>query len=185
MADGSTENVLDGPPRSARRSTRLASRCPSGLCGNITYSAGGNEQIPFRGRGLKGGVVTTGSGTPGADAYRVFVQGTTGFVSIQSVRDDAEQRAKEFCARKHQTMESLAETTAKPPHILGNFPRVEIVFDCVAVPDAQPAIAGDDSRYIQLRNLKKLLDGGIQVEFDQEKAKILAQPMRNAPHAPE
>ena len=91
----------------------------------------------------KGGLYLPGSGTPGADAYRVFVQGTTGFVSIQSVRDDAEQRAKEFCARKHQTMESLAETTAKPPHILGNFPRVEIVFDCVAVPDAQPAFAGE------------------------------------------
>lgn len=65
------------------------------------------------------------------------------------------------------------------------FPRVEIVFDCVAVPDAQPAFAGDDSRFIQLTNLKKLLDGGIitQDEFNQEKAKILAQPMRNAPQA--
>jgi hypothetical protein len=38
--------------------------------------------------------VTTGSPTPGAEAYRVFIQGATGFVSIQSVRDDAEQRAK-------------------------------------------------------------------------------------------
>jgi hypothetical protein len=62
--------------------------------------------------------------SPLTEDCRVFVQGATGFVSIQSVRDDAEQRAKEFCARKHQTMESLAETTAKPPYILGNFPRV-------------------------------------------------------------
>jgi len=92
-------------------------------------------------------------------------------------------RAKEFCGRKKQTMESLVETTAKPPYILGNFPRVEIVFDCVAVPDAQPAFAGDDSRYMKLMNLKKLLDGGIitQDEFNQEKAKILAQPALHTP----
>jgi hypothetical protein len=108
----------------------------------------------FADAAYKGEFVTTGSGTPGAEAYRVFVQGATGFVPIQSVRDDAEQRAKEFCGREHQTMESLAETTAKPPYIFGNFPRVEIVFDCVAVPDAQPAYAGDDSRYIRLTNLK-------------------------------
>jgi hypothetical protein len=80
-------------------------------------------------------------------------------------------------------MESLAETTAKSPYILGNFPRVEIVFDCVAFPDAQPAFAGDDSRFIQLTNLKKLLDGGIitRDEFNQEKAKILAPTYAKCP----
>jgi hypothetical protein len=80
------------------------------------------NQSHFAGAVSKGEFVTTDSGTPGADAYRVFVQGATGFVSIQSVRDDAEQRAKEFCARKSPATESLAETTAKPPYFLGIFP---------------------------------------------------------------
>jgi hypothetical protein len=126
----------------------------------------------------KGETVTTGSGGPGNEAYRVFIQGATGFVSIQSVRDDAEQRAKEFCGRKGREMESLSETTAKPPYILGNFPRVEIVFDCVSVPAAASTVAGDDPKYTKLMNLKKLLDGGVltQEEFDREKAKLLSQP---------
>jgi hypothetical protein len=126
----------------------------------------------------KGESVTTGSPTPGAEPYRVFIQGATGFVSIQSVRDDAEQRAKEFCDRKGKTMESLSETTAKPPYILGNFPRVEIVFDCVEKPGSAMATAGDDAKYTKLTNLKKLLDSGVitQEEFDREKTKVLSQP---------
>ncbi|HWS69777.1 MAG TPA: SHOCT domain-containing protein [Steroidobacteraceae bacterium] len=163
----------------------LATLCFVGCAETSPIQPAATSKSHFAGAVYKGEFVTTGSGTPGADAYRVFVQGATGFVSIQSVRNDAEQRAKEFCGRKKQTMESLVETTAKPPYILGNFPRVEIVFDCVAVPDAQPAFAGDDSRYMKLMNLKKLLDGGIitQDEFNQEKAKILAQPALHPPQA--
>jgi hypothetical protein len=131
----------------------------------------------FEGAVYKGETVTTGHGMPGNEAYRVFIQGATGFVGIQSVRDDAEQRAKEFCDRKGKAMESLSETTAKPPYILGNFPRVEIVFDCVVTP-AATAEASDDPKYTKLISLKKLLDAGVitQDEFEREKAKILSQP---------
>jgi hypothetical protein len=131
----------------------------------------------FDGAVYKGTTVKVHDATPGREAYRVFQQGATGFVSIQSVRDDAEQRANDFCKRKTGgEMESLQETTANPPFILGNFPRIEIVFDCV--PNvASAAAVGDDPRYTKLVNLKKLLDGGVitQAEFDAEKAKILSQ----------
>jgi len=115
--------------------------------------------------------------TPGREAYRVFQQGATGFVSIQSVRDDAERRAKDFCKRRTGgVMESLQETTANPPFILGNFPRVEIVFDCVPNVESTAAV-DDDPKYRKLVDLKKLLDSGVitQAEFDAEKAKILHQ----------
>jgi hypothetical protein len=75
--------------------------------------------------------VTVSNGAPGAEEYRVFHQGATGFVSIQSVRADAEQRSTDFCDRKGKAMKALRETTSKPPHIMGNFPRVEIIFVCV------------------------------------------------------
>src|ERR1700675_4665882 len=85
----------------------------------------------FEGAVYEGKTVVTGTATPGSESYRVFIQGATGFVSIQSVRDDAEQRAKDFCGRKGKQWESLSETVSTPPYVLGNFPRVEIVFDCV------------------------------------------------------
>jgi hypothetical protein len=51
----------------------------------------------------------------------------------------AVQRAKEFCDRKGKVMESLTERTANPPYILGNSPRIEIVFDwCCSSLSAPP-----------------------------------------------
>jgi Short C-terminal domain len=124
----------------------------------------------------KGTTVVTGSGSPDSETYRVFVQGATGFVSIGAVREDAEQRARAFCDRKGKAVQSLSETTANPPYILGNFPRIEIVFDCVAMTAATRL--GEDPKYTKLANLKRLLDSGAltQAEFDSEKAKILNQP---------
>ena len=131
----------------------------------------------FEGAVYKGQTVTVNAGAPGNPTYRVFQQGATGFVSIQSVREDAEQRATAFCDRKGKVMESLTETTATPPYILGNFPRIEIVFDCIDKPGS-PASASGDDKYAKLAKLKQLLDSGAitQEEFNREKQKILAQP---------
>ena len=132
----------------------------------------------FDGAVYKGTTVTTKPAPAGAETYRVFIQGATTFVSMSSVRSDAEGRATEFCGRTGKEMESLTETTADPPYILGNFPRIEIVFDCIAksAPIALPAVT--DPKYTKLIDLKKLLDSGVitQAEFDAEKAKILSQP---------
>jgi hypothetical protein len=48
----------------------------------------------------------------------VFQEGSTGFVSIQSVRSDAEQRATAFCDGTGKVKLSPWETTANPPYIL-------------------------------------------------------------------
>ena len=131
----------------------------------------------FEGAVYKGQTATVGPGTPGATGYRVFQQGASGFVSVQSVRETAEQRANEFCGRKGKVMESISETTSTPPYILGNFPRVEIVFDCTDKPGV-PAAAPTEDRYVKIARLKQLLDSGAltQEEFEREKAKVLAQP---------
>ena len=141
-----------------------------------TIQPAASSKSGFEGAVFKGTTATVSTGTPGSEQYRVFQQGATGFVSLQSVRETAEQRAQEFCGRKGRTMESLQETTASPPYILGNFPRIEIVFDCVQGPLASQT--RDDPKYAKLVNLKKLLDGGVitQAEFDTEKSKILSQP---------
>jgi hypothetical protein len=63
--------------------------------------------------------------------------------------------------------------------ILGNFPRVELVFECVPKSNTGPAAeAVSPSKYDKLASLKKLLDSGAltQAEFDRENAKLLAEP---------
>jgi hypothetical protein len=113
--------------------------------------------------------------TPGAEVYRAFYQGGSGFVSVSSVREAVEEMATKHCARKGKTVNPLQETTSKPPHIFGNFPRVEWLFECK---DSAPANAlgptGID-KLGQIERLKKLLDSGAlsQQEYEREKAKIL------------
>ena len=129
----------------------------------------------FDGTMYEGRIVTVGRATPGATQYRVFQQGASGVVSINSVREDAEKRAIDFCDRKDKAMEPVTETTSPPDAAPGNFPRVEIVFDCVdkaSPPSAVPTAADKDA---MLQRLKNLLDTGVltQAEYDREKAKLL------------
>ena len=132
----------------------------------------------FEGAAYAGETVELEKATPGAQQYRVFQQGATGFVSVQSVRDGAEEVASNFCGRKGKTFRGVSETASKPPHILGNFPRVELVFECTDKPNATTAPAPSTGKYEKLATLKKLLDSGAitQSEFEREKAKVLAEP---------
>ena len=71
---------------------------------------------------------------PISEQYRIFEQSATGYGSIPEARDQAEPRAKDFCRSKNKVMKTLKEITSTPPHILGNWPRIEIIFVCVDRP---------------------------------------------------
>ncbi|MCG2608600.1 SHOCT domain-containing protein [Acinetobacter sp. SM34] len=109
-------------------------------------------------------------------SYRIFRQAATGFVSLSTVRANAEQASIAFCERKNETMHGLSETAAKPPYILGNFPRIELVFECVEKTENRNHHLAA-TKYEKLTVLKKLLDDGVltKQEFEQEKAKVLAE----------
>lgn len=62
--------------------------------------------------------------------YRIFNQGSSGFVSADANLQDAKTRAREFCSDKDLRYRPLIETVSTPPHVLGNFPRAEVVFEC-------------------------------------------------------
>lgn len=111
-----------------------------------------------------------------SDAYRIFHQGATGFVSVQSVRGSAENRAKRFCDDKGLRYELLRESISVGAHVAGNFPRSELVFACVEGRAAEASSTKTD-RYDELRKLKSLLDDGVIThdEYDQEKGEILAR----------
>jgi hypothetical protein len=111
---------------------------------------------------------------PEKDIYRIYHRAATGFVSIQSIREAAEQRATDFANRQGKSFVVLGEKISQPPYILGNFPRIEIVFALIDKKDAVAASASRD-KYADLERLKKLFDSGAltKEEFEAEKAKVL------------
>jgi hypothetical protein len=66
--------------------------------------------------------------TPGADVYRVFV--FAAYTPLDMLRSDAEKQAYAFCNRKGLIADTVTATSSAPPHILGNIPRVELLFEC-------------------------------------------------------
>jgi len=111
----------------------------------------------------------------GLTEYRVFEQAETGFVSIGEVRENTEKRANKYCEQRNLAYRAIYEHTSKPPHILGNFPRVEIVFVC------EEASKGKSKNYSeaykQLEVLGGLLEKGLitKEEFNSEKAKLFSK----------
>ncbi len=68
----------------------------------------------------------------------------------------------------------LGEKTSSPPYILGNFPRIELIF-ALSDKDQTAEPKPLSSKYDDLKKLKKLLDDGAitQAEFEAEKRKLL------------
>jgi len=71
---------------------------------------------------------------PESNIYRVYQRAATGFTSIEALREELEARATTFCERQGKAMIVLGERISQPPYILGNFPRMEIVFACIDKP---------------------------------------------------
>lgn len=72
-------------------------------------------------------------------------------------------------------MRPLRETVSKPPHIIGNFPRAELIFECINHSTPAQGGAVSEGRFARLTKLKKLLDDDTLTkdEFEKEKKKIL------------
>jgi hypothetical protein len=65
---------------------------------------------------------------PSTDIYTVYQRAASGFESIQSIRSQVERRAEIFANRQNKSIIVLGENISEPPYILGNFPRIQIVF---------------------------------------------------------
>jgi Short C-terminal domain len=162
----------------ARRSIAPAILLALAACANTSaIEQAAESKSHFEGAVYPGKTVNLDKPTPGAESYRLYEQGATGFVSLQSVRSEVEERASAHCDRSGKVMHGITERDATPPYMLGNFPRVELVFECVDGPRGAAAVTETD-KYGKLAHLKALLDNGTltQKEFDEEKAKILSSP---------
>lgn len=117
--------------------------------------------------------------TSGATQYRAFSQGGTGFVSISAVRSDAENRADEFCKQENRVARTLSEQMSTPPYVLGNFPKMEIIFICVEEPSTTTATGASStdkpSAADKLKELESMHKQGLitNAEYQQKRKQIL------------
>jgi len=82
--------------------------------------------------------------------------------------------AGEFCLRQDKELRVLSIGGSHPPYIFGNFPKVEVRFDCVDAND--PILEQEDSGLeAKITTLNKLLNDGVitNKEFEQRKQKLL------------
>ena len=137
-----------------------------------------SSKSPFDDSVFSGELAQIAKATPGEESFRSFYQGGSGFVSLASVRETVDNIATKQCSSQDRKVRLLQERISVPPYILGNFPRVEWVFECVPQSTVITAATSSNTKLEQLERLKKLLDSGAltQPEFDREKAKILGAP---------
>lgn len=115
------------------------------------------------------------SEVPDGEQFRISHRGSSGFTPVSALRRTTETRASQFCEDKGRGMTPISEQASSPPHILGNFPRFELVFVCTEKPPAASSPVPSEDPYERLVRLKQLLDAGVisEDEFNQEKRELL------------
>ncbi len=67
----------------------------------------------------------------GQDTYMVSRQAATGFSGSGDLKAEALREANEYCLAQKKSMEVLNTVEAKPPYLLGNYPKAEVQFKCI------------------------------------------------------
>lgn len=73
------------------------------------------------------GIVQMGSNT-----YMVSRQAATGFTGMGTLKAEAMREAFDQCQKAGKAVAVLETIDAPPPYILGNFPKTEMRFKCIA-----------------------------------------------------
>jgi hypothetical protein len=80
---------------------------------------------------LSGCASNSGIVSMGNDTYMVSRQAASGFSGMGTLKADAMREAYQQCQLTGKRVEVIEAIDAKPPYILGNFPKTEIRFKCV------------------------------------------------------
>lgn len=177
-----TPNAMSMPVRNFLPVSLLLVVALSGCGVTIPVLPATSSKSQFEGATYSGVIVDVDKAILGAELFRAFQQGSTGFVPVSGVRGEVEQLATNFCSRKGKVVRLVQETTSPNLILPGNFPRVEWLFEC-AEDLRKPAAAvltSEGDRLSQLERLKRLFDNGTltQKEFDEQKARILGGPSK-------
>lgn len=95
----------------------------------------------------------TGIVQMGQDTYMIAKQQATGFPGLGNMKAEIIGEASRHCAGLGKELQIVSTQETQPPYVLGNYPRSEIQFMCLA--------AGD--RELQRPKLQKIPDTVIEV----------------------
>jgi len=84
---------------------------------------------------IAGCAATPGVAPTGPDSFMVSRQAATGFSGIGNLKQETLREAGEFCASRSQHLRVISTSESQPPYVLGNYPRVEVNFMCLASGD--------------------------------------------------
>ncbi|QCX50748.1 hypothetical protein E7Z57_00680 [Ralstonia pseudosolanacearum] len=73
----------------------------------------------------------------GQDTYMVSRQAATGFSGSGTLKAEAFQEANQYCLSQRKVLQVLSTDEAKPPFVLGNFPKAEVQFMCLDADDRE------------------------------------------------
>ena len=73
----------------------------------------------------------------GKDTFMVSRQAATGFSGSGDLKAEALREANQYCESKGKRFQVIGTTEAKPPYLLGNFPKAEVQFMCIDANDPE------------------------------------------------
>lgn len=79
----------------------------------------------------------TGVVPMGMDTYMIAKQQATGFPGLGNMKAEIIAEGIQYCAGLGKEFQIVSTQETQPPYILGNYPRSEIQFMCIAVDDPE------------------------------------------------
>lgn len=95
--------------------------------------------VLLAGLSLAGCASNSGVRPVGPDTFMVSRQAATGFSGLGTLKADALDEAKRYCAGHKKELQVVSTNESKPPYLLGNFPRAEVQFMCLSSTDPELA----------------------------------------------
>ena len=95
----------------------------------------------------------TGVVSIGRDTYMIAKQQATGFPGLGNMKAEIIAEGSQYCAGLGKEFQMVSSQETQPPYVLGNYPRSEIQFMCLANGD----------RELQRPKLQKMPDTVIEV----------------------
>src|SRR6267143_2968509 len=96
----------------------------------------------------------TGVVPMGKDTYMISKQQATGFPGLGNMKAEIIAEGSQYCAELGKEFQIVSTQETQPPYVLGNYPRSEIQFMCLAAGDRdlqRPKLQKAPDTLIELR----------------------------------